>query len=273
MSVAGIVTVAGVEWSKLMAQWKVRLLLVACAASPFVFAVAMRVQSSVPTDTLFGRAVTDSGFAIPLVVIGFGALWPFPVLASIVGGDVFSAEDRYGTWKTVLTRSRSRGELFIGKVITAFAFSVMALAVLAASSIAAGVLVIGTQPLIGLSGLLLQPADALPRVVAAWASVLPPLWGLTALAVLVSIATRSSAAGVGLPVVVCLAMQLAAFVVGPEAIRRLLIVTAFGAWHGLFAQPPFYRQLADGIAVSTAYLVVCLLAGYGVLRRRDIGQH
>jgi ABC-2 family transporter len=96
-----------------------------------------RAESSMPTDTLFGRTVTDSGFAIPLVVLGFGALWPFAVLASIVGGDVFSAEDRHGTWKTVLTRSRSRGELFAGKVIAAFAFSVMALAVFGASSIRA----------------------------------------------------------------------------------------------------------------------------------------
>jgi ABC-2 type transport system permease protein len=272
VSVAGVLTVAGVEWTKLMAQWKVRLLLTACAASPFAFAVAMRVQSSVPADTLFGRTATDSGFAIPLIVLGFGALWPFPVLASIAGGDLFSAEDRYGTWKTVLTRSRSRVELFTGKVMTAFALSVAALAVLGGSSIAAGVLAIGTQPLIDLSGLLLQPADAFPRVVAAWASVLLPLWGLTALATVVSIATRSSAAGVGVPVVVCLAMQLAAFVDGPEAVRRLLIATAFGAWHGLFAQPPFYRPLGDGTAVSAAYLVVCLLVGYRLLRRRDIGQ-
>jgi ABC-2 type transport system permease protein len=272
VSVGGALSVAGVEWSKLMAQWKMRLLLAACAASPFVFAVAMRVQSSTPADTLFGRAVTDSGLAIPLVVLGFGALWPLPVLASIAGGDVFSAEDRYGTWKTVLTRSRSRVEVFSGKVITAFALSVAALAVVGASSIAAGVLVIGTQPLIDLSGLLLQPADAFPRVVAAWASVLLPMWGFTALAVFVSIATRSSAAGVGLPVLVCLTMQLAAIVDGPEAIRRLLIATAFGAWHGLFVQPPFFRPLGDGTVVSGAYLVVCLLAAYRVLRHRDIGQ-
>ena len=75
----------------------------------------MRVQSSVPTDTLFGRTVGESGFAVPLVVLGFAALWVFPVLASIVSGDLFSSEDRYGTWTTVLTRSRSRGELFAGR--------------------------------------------------------------------------------------------------------------------------------------------------------------
>ena len=116
MSMRGVLTVAGVEFTKLARQLRVRLVLAACVGSPFAFAGAMRVQSSVPADTLFGRAVTDSGFAIPLVVLGFGALWVFPVLATIVGGDLFSAEDRYGTWTTVLTRSRSRAEVFAGKV-------------------------------------------------------------------------------------------------------------------------------------------------------------
>ena len=89
---------------------------------------------------------------MPLVVLGFAALWAFPVLTSVVGGDLFSAEDRYGTWATVLTRSRSRAEVFAGKVLTALGFSSLAVAALAVSSVAAGVLVIGPQPLINLSG-------------------------------------------------------------------------------------------------------------------------
>ena len=89
--------VAGVECSKLFAQLTVHILLAACIAGPFAFAVAMRVQTSVPADTLFGRSAAESGFALPLVVLGFAALWAFPVVSSVVGGDVFSAEDRYGT--------------------------------------------------------------------------------------------------------------------------------------------------------------------------------
>ena len=120
----------------------------------------MRVQASVPSDTLFGRAVTESGFAVPLVVLGFAALWAFPVLTSVVGGDLFSAEDRYGTWSTLLTRSRSRAEIFAGKVVTALGFSVLAVSVLATSSVAAGVSIVGRQPLINLSGVLMPPAAA-----------------------------------------------------------------------------------------------------------------
>ena len=268
---SGVLAVAGVEWSKLAAQFKVRILLATCVVAPFGFALAMRVQSSLPVDTLFGRAVKDSGFAISLVVLGFAALWAFPVLTSVVGGDLFSAEDRYGTWKTLLTRSRSRAEVFAGKVLTALGFSVLAVAVLAVSSVAAGMLVIGRQPLIDLSGVLVSPAQALVRVALAWASVLPPALGFTALAVLLSVAIRSSAAGIGLPVVLGLAMQLIAFVDGPELFRRLLLTSAFGAWHGLLTEPPFYKPLVHGAAVSGGYLVVCLIVAYRMLRRRDIG--
>jgi ABC-2 type transport system permease protein len=270
VSVRGALSVTGVEWSKLAAQLKVRVAVVACAAGPFVFAAAIRVQGSLPTDTLFGRSLADSGLAVPLVVLGFSALWAFPVLASIVGGDVFSAEDRYGTWTTMLTRSRSRAEVFGGKVLAALCFSTLAVATLAASSVAAGVLVIGRQPVIDLSGILRQPREALFRVMLAWMSVLPPTFGFTGLAVLTSIATRHTAAGIGLPVIAGLLMQLAALIDGPEAIRRLLITSAFETWHGFLTEPPYYGPLAGGTIVSGVYLLTCLAIAYRVLRQRDI---
>ena len=271
MSVRGLLAVVGVEGSKLRAQAKARVLLAACVASPFVFVAAMRVQSSLPEDTLFGRAVKESGFATPLVVLGFASLWVFPMLTSVVGGDVFSAEDRYGTWTTVLTRSRSRAEVFAGKVLTALAFSSLAVTALAVSSMAAGVLVFGSRPLVDLSGALLSPAQAVVRVALAWASMLPPAFGFTAVAVLLSVATRSSAAGIGLPVIAGLAMQLYALVDGPEAIRRMLIASAFGAWHGLLTEHPYYRPLIHGTIVSGVYFAVCLAIAFRMLRRRDIG--
>ena len=267
----GVLSVAGVEWAKLAAQLKARLVLVACVAGPFAFAAVMRLQESLPTDTLFGRAVKDSGFAVSLVVLGFAALWAFPVLASMIGGDLFSAEDRYGTWATVLTRSRSRVEVFAGKALTALGFSSLAVVALAASSVVAGALVIGAQPLINLSGLQISLATALSQVTFAWLSVLPPALGFTALAVLLSIATRSSVAGVGLPVVAGLTMQLSTLIDGPEPIRRLLMTSAFGAWHGLLTEPPFYRPLIHGTVVSGVYFVVCMAIAYRLMRRRDIG--
>ena len=268
--VTAVAAVANVECSKLSAQIKARVALVACTAGPFVFAAAMRVQTSLPEDTLFGRSVKDSGFALSLVVLGFAALWVLPVLASVVGGDVFSAEDRYGTWKTILTRSCRRSEVFAGKVAAALGFSLLATLVLAVSSAAAGVLVIGAEPLVSLSGTMLSAPHALMRVTLAWISVLPAMVGMTSVAVLVSVAARSSTAGVGLPVVVALAMQLYALVDGPELVRRLFITSGFTAWHGLLAEPAFHGPLAYGAAVSGAYAIVSLAIAYRLVLRRDI---
>lgn len=271
MSVRGLITVTGVEWSKLAGQLKARLLILACATGPFVFAAALAVQSSLPEDTLFGRSVKESGFALPLVVLGFAALWVLPAVASIVGGDVFSAEDRYGTWTTVLTRSRSRAEVFGGKVLATVSCALIAIAALGVSSMAAGLIVVGSQPLIDLSGGVLSPADAWVRVALAWASALPPAIAFTGLAVMLSVLTRSSAAGTGLPVVLGLTMQLLALVDGPEPLRRVLIVSAFEAWHGLLTEPRSYAPLVHGTVISSAYILVCLVLAYRTLQRRDVG--
>ena len=50
------------------------------------------------------------------------------MLASVVAGDIFASEDRQSTWKTVLTRSCSRGEIFVGKTLAAMTFSIVMVA-------------------------------------------------------------------------------------------------------------------------------------------------
>jgi ABC-2 type transport system permease protein len=194
----------------------------------------------------------------------------FPALASVVGGDVFSAEDRYGTWATILTRSRSRSDVFAGKVAAALSFSPLAVAVLALSSVAAGVIVIGPQSLIDLSGLLRSPDEALGKVALALGIGSAASPGVRCLAVVLSVGTRSSAAGIALPVVAGLTMQLAAMMDGPEPVRRLLLTSAFGAWHGLFTEPVYYGPMIHGVVVSGRYLILCLTLAYRMLQRRDI---
>jgi ABC-2 type transport system permease protein len=156
-------------------------------------------------------------------------------------------------------------------VLVAYAFSLLAVAALCASSVAAGVLFIGRQPLIDLSGVLMSPGQALGRTLLAWVTMVPPLCAFTSLAVLTSVLTRNSAAGVALPIVAGLAMQLCAFIDGPETFRWILLTSSFGAWHGLVIEHPHYRPLAYAIAVSALYVLVSLAIAYVTLQRRDIG--
>jgi len=232
---------------KLIAQSRMRIALAACAIGPCAFVRGDAAAKHVAGRHLVRTRVNESGFATPLVVLGFATLWLIPVLASLCGGDMFASEDRFGTWAMVLTRSRSRAEVFGGKLLAALGFGSVAIIVLAASSLAAGVLVVGHQPLIDLSGAVAVARRACASVAAAWASVLPPSFAITALAVLISVATRNGRRpGIGIPVVVVLLMQLSAYLDGPEVVRQLLITSAFGAWHGLLTESRYYHPLLYG---------------------------
>jgi ABC-2 type transport system permease protein len=271
-SLRGAHRVMRVERRKLLARPVAATVLAACVVAPFVFGLVMSTGGDTPDDTLFGRGIRRSGYALPLVVLGFAATFVFPALAAVVGGDIFSSEDRFGTWSTLLTRSRSLVEIFVGKLTVAFAFSCVAVAVLGASSVAAGLSFFGATPLVSLSGTRISPDRALALVALAWASAVPPTLAFTALAALLSIATRSSAAGVGLPVALGLAMQLASLVPAPEWLHRAWMTTAFTAWHGLLAEPRFTTPLATGALVSLLYAGVLSAVASRQLSRREPGS-
>ncbi len=265
-----VITAYRWEITKLAAQARTRATLAVCLVAPFVFVVLLDRQDRLPKDTLYGRWVHASGFATPLLILGFAAQWVFPLLTSIVAGDIFASEDQHGTWKTILTRSHSRSQIFWVKSLAAAIFAVLVVTVLALSCLTAGVLLVGHQPLEGLSGTLLPPGRTAGLVLAVWATALPPLLGFTALGIMLSVLTRSSPAGIVGPIVLGLLMQLYAFLNGADTIRHLLLVTPFDAWHGLFAAHPYYGPLRDGTFVSAGYIVICLAVAFAALRRRDI---
>ena len=263
-------TVLRWELTKLAAQARLRYAVLGCVVAPPLVVLVLDGQQRPPKDTLFGRQIHTSGYAVALLVLGFAAQWLFPLLCALVAGDIFANEDQHGTWKTILTRSVSRGQVFVAKTVTAVVFSLVALVLLAASTILSSLVVVGRQPLIGLTGQLIGPHTALPLVIASWATALPPLLGFTALAILLSVLTRNPAFGVVGPVVLGLLMTLAGSLGGIDPGRRLLLTTPFDAWHGLMTQQRFYGPLSFGLAVSAAWIAACLGIAYVALRRRDI---
>lgn len=90
------------------------------------------------------------------------------------------------------------------------------------------------------------------------------------MAVLLSVVSRSSVVGVGGPVVVGLAMQLAGLVALPTAARQSLLATGFGAWHGLLTTPRDTAPLWHSCLVSACYVAACLLGAWLVFARREV---
>ena len=228
---------------KLGAQLTSRLLVVICIAGPFAFAAVLKVQSGTPSDALFGAWVHSSGFAISLVILGFAGTWGLPVIAGLLGGDLFASEDRHGTWKTVLTRSCSRGELYVAKLFAAGTLTVALVLLLALSSLIAGIVFVGADSLVDLSGVLRSPGELVGLTLLSWILCLLPALAYTSVAILFSVATRNGILGVLGPLLVALLTQLLDLIGKGVVVHQLLIGSAFDGWHGLFTTHRFYGPL------------------------------
>jgi ABC-2 type transport system permease protein len=257
------------ELVKLVSQWRVRLLVLACWITPALSVAGVSQQDTLPSDTLFGRWMHATGWAGPLVMLGFAGSWALPLLASLVAGDVFAAEDRLGTWRHLLVAVRSPARIFVAKSLASVTVMVVLVAGLAASSAAGGLVAVGNQPLVGLDGHLLAPGDAAGRVLLAWLCALAPTLALAAIGLLGSVALGRSSMGLLLPVLVALAMQVAQMLPLPVAVRLALPGYAFIAWNGLFTNPAQLTPLLIGVAVSLAWAVLATALAYLLFVRRD----
>jgi ABC-2 type transport system permease protein len=266
---AGVRAAYETELSKLLAQLTTRLLALVCALGPLAFAAILKVQSGTPADALFGVWVHSSGFAISLVILGFAGTWGFPIIAGVLAGDLFAAEDRHGTWKTILTRSCTREDVFAGKVLAAGTLAVGLTVLLAASGLIAGTVLVGPHALVNLSGVLTAPGRMLALTVVAWLTCLLPVLAYVSVAILFSVATRNGILGVLGPLLVALVTQLLDLIGKGVLVHLLLIGSAFDGWHGLFTSHPFLGPLLVSTLVCLAWIGACLAAGWRILSRRD----
>jgi ABC-2 type transport system permease protein len=257
------------ELVKLFSVWRVRLLVLACWIAPALFVAVVSQQSSLPVDTLFGRWMNASGWAGPLVMLGFAGTYALPLLTSVVAGDVFASEDRLGTWRHLLVAVRSTRRIFVAKALASLTVILVLVAGLAVSGAVGGVVAAGDRPLIGLDGHLLAPADAAGQVLLAWVCVLAPTLALAAVGLLGSVAWGRSPMGLLLPAVVALVLALAQTLPLPVAVRLALPTYAFVAWNGLFTSPAQLGPLAIGIGVSLVWAVVATALAYLLFVRRD----
>jgi ABC-2 type transport system permease protein len=259
------------ELRKLSAQKRTYLGLAGVIIVPIAFVVALAVQkNSAPTDIPLGRALYSTGLAVPFVVLFFMSIWGLPLVTALVAGDIVAAESHNGTLKTILTRSRDRGEVFAGKTCAAVTYTLVALFAMVVVGVAAGLIQFGWHPLVSLSGTTVKPATglgllALSTLVYAW-----PLLAIAAFGLMLSTVTRNSAASVVGTLMFALLMQLLAALPGTESIRPYLLGEQFSAWHGLLRRPTDWAPIERAAWVCAIYGGVSLFAGYLVFLRRDV---
>ena len=258
------------EIAKLLAQKRTYLGLGAAMAVPLVFVIVLNIQKGGPNDIPLGRYIRETGLATPFVVLFFMSIWAFPLITALVAGDIVAAETHNGTLKTILTRSRDRGEVYAGKVLAAATYTILAVVAMAVVGLVAASIAWGFNDLTSLSGTTVSAGHGLALLAASVGIYVVPMVGIAAFGLLLSTATRNSAASVVGTLMWALLMQLLGVLPGTEAIRPYLLGTQFDAWHGFLRTPPDWVPIVRALWVCALYIAIPLAAGYLVFLRRDV---
>jgi ABC-2 type transport system permease protein len=267
---SGVATVYRWELAKLAAQKRTYLGLAAAMLVPLVFVLVLVFKSGGPNDVPLGRYIRETGLAVPFVALFFMSIWAFPLITALVAGDIVAAETHNGTLKTILTRSRERGEVFAGKALAAFTYMLLVVVAMATVGLVAGSLAWGFNPLTSLSGTTVSAGHGFSLLVASVGVYILPLAGIAAFGLLLSTVTQNSAAAVVGTLMWALLMQLLGVLPGTESIRPYLLATQFDAWHGFLRVPADWTPVVRALWVCALYIAAPLLAAYLVFVRRDV---
>ena len=258
------------EILKLLAQKRTYLGLGVAMIVPLIFTFVLVFKTGGPNDIPLGRYIRQTGIALPFVVLFFMSIWAFPLITALVAGDIVASESHNGTLKTILTRSRNRGEIYMAKVFATFTYTLLVLAATGTVGVVAASIEWGFNPLTSLSGTTLSAGHALGLLAASLAVYAWPLAGIAAFGILMSTITRNSAAAVVGTLMWALFMQLLGVLPGTESIRPYLLGTQFQAWQGFLRTPADWTPVIRAAWVCAIYATVPIAAGYLVFVRRDV---
>jgi ABC-2 type transport system permease protein len=268
--VIGVVRVYRWELSKLLAQKRTYLGLGAAMIVPVIFVIVLLLQKGGPGDVPLGRYLRDTGLAVPFVVLFFMSIWGLPLITALVAGDIIASESHNGTLKTILTRSRERGEIFAGKALATATYTLAVVFAMGLVGLIAGSLAYGFHPLTSLSGVQVSAGHGLVLLLLSMLIYALALAGIAAFGLLLSTVTRNSAASVVGALMWALLMQLVGVLPGTESFRPYLLGTQFDAWHGFLRVPADWAPVIRALWVCSLYIGLPLIGSYLVFLRRDV---
>jgi ABC-2 type transport system permease protein len=266
----GVRTVYTWELRKLAAQKRTYIGLGCALLVPLIFIASLLADDGGPEGIPFGDYVRESGLAIPLVGLFFGAFWFFPLITALVAGDIVATEDGNGTLKTILTRSVERWQIFAGKVLAAFTYAFGALVLFVGVGLLLGGMIWGFDPLVSLSGSEISVGRSLLLLGATTLAYFLPTMAVASLAILLSTVTRNSAAAVVATLMLSLIMQLLGIVSALDFLRPYLLPEQFNAWQGLLREPIDWAPVIRAAWISAVFGIPALAWAFTHFLRRDV---
>jgi ABC-type transport system involved in multi-copper enzyme maturation permease subunit len=256
------------ELFKLLAERRTWLGIATAAIGPIIYLLLELAQG--PPGAPLADNLGHTGVGFSLVVFKLIAVFGPAVIASLVAGDIVAAEISDGTLKTALTRSITRAQLLLGKLLALYTYLLLAMAVFFLVCTIGGIVAWGFHPLVNISGQRISALHALGLDIPALLVYCMPVIAIASFGFFLSVVTGQSVAAVGGTVIYAMSLQGVAAISSIKGAHPYLLTNQLTAWHDLFTTPTGGTLILRSAWVSAAFALPPVLAALYVFHRRDV---
>jgi ABC-2 type transport system permease protein len=222
----------------------------------------------------------QSGLLVPAAVLSVTSAFLLIVVSGVFAGDSVAGDAGWGNLRYLLMRPVRRGRLLVAKAFVAATLIWFCTFLVATAALVGGVMQFGSHPLTvptvagsflhDSGGFTLGTRTLLERSAIVTAYVAFGYTALLAIGTFFSTLTDSAAGAIGATIGVYIVSEILDAIPAIGRIRYAFPTHYLEAWHPMFTENRFPRDMAVGVAVQLGYLCVFGAAALIWFRRKDI---
>lgn len=247
-------------------------LLLALAAIPVLIAVAVRVSSAVPPGRgpAFLDRITQNGLFVAFTAMLVSVPLFLPLTVGVVAGDTIAGEANLGTLRYLLLAPAGRVRLLLVKYAGALAFCLAAPLTVALAGAAIGAALFPVGPVTLLSGDVIEPPEAVLRLLLISAYLAVSLAGLSAIGLFLSTLTVVPVGAMAATVVLSVVSQVLDQLPQLEWLHPWLFSHYWLGFGDLLRQPVLWDSFASNALLQAGYVAVFGALAYGRFVTKDV---
>lgn len=247
-------------------------LLLALAANPVLIAVAVRVSSAVPPGRgpAFLDRITQNGLFVAFTAMLVSVPLFLPLTVGVVAGDTIAGEANLGTLRYLLVAPAGRVRLLLVKYAGALAFCLAAPLTVALAGAAIGAALFPVGPVTLLSGDVIEPPEAVLRLLLISAYLAVSLAGLSAIGLFLSTLTVVPVGAMAATVVLSVVSQVLDQLPQLEWLHPWLFSHYWLGFGDLLRQPVLWDSFASNALLQAGYVAVFGALAYGRFVTKDV---
>ncbi|PRY45016.1 ABC transporter permease [Umezawaea tangerina] len=271
----------GVELRKLALRPRVWLSIGLLCLLPALVAVLLSVSDLAPPPGQGGAflsAVLRNGALYPAAALAMVLPVFLPLAVAVFAGDAIAGEAATGTLRYLLVRPVARPRVLVAKLVALAVFTVLAVLVVAVTSLVVGLVLFGTgaeavgqaSAATSLSGIDLSPGELAVRMAAAIGYIVVSMVGFGSIALFFSTLSDSAIGAALAALAVLIASSIMETLQAAAAIKPYLPTNYWLSWIDFFRDPVFWDNIDKGLLLQAGYIVLFFGAAWANFASKDI---